>query len=366
MKFILNKNLTLKTNHEGFYLLYNNDKTYKINESIFEVLCIFETNKLSVEDAYDKYVETKKDSIENTSQLKGIFESFVKQLVEKGFILDYGITDKSDNFIKEDYLSLKNKFPTEIHNSSNSLILSTNHEAKKCVKITKKTNDFNKKENEIFFIKKLSKKNIAPKLYKFEQNYIITEFIHGKNLKKFIEDSSLSNKSKIRLFFQILKLYTILFNMKIHHGDIHFKNIMIRKNSYFKILLIDFENTYFHNEKKDNITKGALNHFIPPELMTENCFNKMNNIINKQGEVYQLTLIFYYILYKGLPFKATTWKELFSEVNYSNFSYELDPKISKSIIFFIRSGLSPNPNLRFKNVQEMYKYFKNYIYEEGI
>lgn len=363
MKLTLNKNLFLRSNAEEYYLVYNEDKTYRINKSIFEILCIFEKKELSVQEACNEYIEIKKN-LDKKKELQIIFENFVKQLLEKGFILDYESTHIPKSFIKDKYLDLKKKFPFEIHNSSNSLILSKNYNAKKCIKITKKKDDFNKKDNEIFFLKKLSKRKISPKPYAFEQNFIVTEYIKGKNLKKFIDDSHLSCELKCELFFQILKVYRILFNMKIHHGDIHFKNIMIRKKTFFKVMLIDFENTYFHDEKKENIVLGAINHFIPPELMNENCFNKMNDAINKQGEVYQLTLIFYYILHDKLPFKSQTWKELFYEVKFNNFPYDLNTNISKSIILFIKRGLSPNPNIRYNNIQEMYNFYKQNIYDK--
>jgi predicted Ser/Thr protein kinase len=92
----------------------------------------------------------------------------------------------------------------------------------------------NIKQEEIHFQTLANKANLAPKIYEYNDNVIVMEYIEGPRFKDLI----LSNNTHLtELYFNII-WHTIFLNQDIGilHGDLHSENIMISDH----IVLIDY------------------------------------------------------------------------------------------------------------------------------
>jgi len=108
-------------------------------------------------------------------------------------------------------------------------------------------------QNEVFWLKKLNKKNIGPRLVFHNQNYLAYEFVEGDFIMDFIEENK-SKKQKIKSVLK--KVFQQCFEMDqmgINKEEMHHprKHIIVK---YPKVTLIDFERTH-QTEKPKNVTQ---------------------------------------------------------------------------------------------------------------
>lgn len=113
--------------------------------------------------------------------------------------------------------------------------------------------DFCKKDYELLNFGE--KSSYFPKVYKFCGHYIITEYIEGTNIIKYINEYGFDDNIALKL----TKLIQYFFNSKVKSLDICLENIIINKNS--ELILIDFN-------------------WSPTSLLT---FEKLLDSINKLG-----------------------------------------------------------------------------------
>lgn len=108
-------------------------------------------------------------------------------------------------------------------------------------------------QNEIFWLKKLNKKNIGPRLVFHNQNYLAYEFVEGDFIMDYIEKNK-SKKQKIKsvlkkVFHQCFEMDRMGINKEeMHHPR---KHIIVK---YPKVTLIDFERIH-QTEKPKNVTQ---------------------------------------------------------------------------------------------------------------
>lgn len=121
-------------------------------------------------------------------------------------------------------------------------------------------------ENEAKILKIINKYNIAPTIKDSGKDYLVMEYIKGKQIKEYLE--KIKNPNKI--LKTILKQCFILDKLKINKLEMHkpTKHIICYKN---KATLIDFERTYT-TKKPKNVTQFC--EFI-------NRLNKLNKKIKK-------------------------------------------------------------------------------------
>ena len=121
---------------------------------------------------------------------------------------------------------------------------------KKAVKKVEKINicAINRIQNEIFWLNKLNKYKIGPRLYSSGQNYFICGYIDGKRIIDYFKESE--NPKKIIL--DVLKQCRTMDKLKIDKKEMSnpYKHIIINKN---KAIMIDFERAKF-SLKPSNVT----------------------------------------------------------------------------------------------------------------
>jgi len=105
--------------------------------------------------------------------------------------------------------------------------------------------------NEIKFLKILNKYKIGPKLVFSTKGYFVYEFIPGKFILDYFENTS--KKGMVKILKDVLKQMYIMDQLKINKEEMHHpvKHIVINKN---KPHLLDFERCY-KTEKPHNVTQ---------------------------------------------------------------------------------------------------------------
>ncbi len=131
-----------------------------------------------------------------------------------------------------------------------SIVYLCQYKNKKAIKKIERTDIYavNRIQNEVYWLKKLLKYKIAPKLYFYENNYFICEYIFGENIIPYLENTK--NPSKV--IKDILKQCRILDKLKIEKKEMTnpYKHIIVQKN---KPIMIDFERARF-SLKPGNVT----------------------------------------------------------------------------------------------------------------
>ncbi len=129
------------------------------------------------------------------------------------------------------------------------------------IKVPRKDAPKNNLLNEVYFLNKLKKYGFAPKVYDYSKDYIIMEYINGKELKKII--SSLNKEELINIIEQILKICLKLDILNIEHKEIQGGRHFLISNN--KVYIIDFEKA---KEKKTtkNLTSSLAMLFVGGEI----------------------------------------------------------------------------------------------------
>ncbi|MDF2554034.1 MAG: hypothetical protein K0R77_3309 [Chryseobacterium sp.] len=361
MKYILNNNIELISNEDGYFFLYRiNTKFFKINKTIFDILELF-INPSPVELVIDLFIT--KFNIEKNKKVTELLNSFIDDIINFNLIFSY---DEGKEFIKfpkidiADYIDKKLYIIDEkLYQSSKSIVVKLKDLRgdycinkllyKRDLTIDKEAIDYEYK-----ILKSLQKFEFVPRLLNLENidHGLYLECFDAENLKdKKIDNLTL--ESRLLIFGEILNIYQKFEEINFFHGDIHLKNILI--DEYLNIKIIDFGESFYNDE--NTLKKNAANiYFTPPERIGDNIFKKFTTPSDRLGEVYQLSLILYYLYYLDFPFKGKTFLETRSEI--LSFRYS---KYNDSIEELLTLGLNYIPQNRFKTISDFYEKFKKSI-----
>jgi eukaryotic-like serine/threonine-protein kinase len=180
----------------------------------------------------------------------------------------------------------------------------------------------------------------------------VMEYVEGDSLRHWVRNSVNSDfNKKLAILEQITAAYAHLHAKKILHGDIHRSNVMITKDNVVK--LIDFDMSYHQPLKRGELViEGGVHEYLPPEKISDNFFDLVNDRADFKSEVFQIGLLSYFIFYEKLPFKGDTWQDLAKaireeEPEFGRFEEEDD------IDTLLRQALAKNPEKRFSSAIQM-------------
>ncbi len=140
-----------------------------------------------------------------------------------------------------------------------SIVYLTEYKGRKAVKKTEKEDigAINRIQNEIFWLKKLNKYKLGPKLYSIGKDYFICEYLDGERIIDYLKGS----KNPKKTILEILKQCRIMDKLNVDKKEMSnpYKHIIVTKN---KAIMIDFERAKF-SLRPQNVT--AFFHFLTSE-----------------------------------------------------------------------------------------------------
>lgn len=181
-------------------------------------------------------------------------------------------------------------------------------------------------------------------------NYMVMEYVEGKNLNLILDKNQLSIKLSIKIIKQLCDVVDFIHSKEIVHRDIKTANIMV--NSDFNIKLTDFGIAKIHNQlnlTQDGSMLGSVL-YAPPEQFLN------SQDIDKRADLYSIGVCFYEMLVGFPPFGD---KNNVAEIIHSIIGVE--PKlpseyrddINLGIDNIIKKALSKNPDDRYQNSKEI-------------
>lgn len=104
--------------------------------------------------------------------------------------------------------------------------------------------------NEGNWLRKLNKYKIGPRVYYFNDTFLICGFVKGERILDYFKKAGLEEKKKV--VKEVLKQCRILDKLKVDKSEMHHpvKHIIVGK----KIVMIDFERCKYSNKPK-NVTQ---------------------------------------------------------------------------------------------------------------
>ncbi len=139
-----------------------------------------------------------------------------------------------------------------------------------------KTTQFNREVN---ILKNLKSTTNLPEYFNSftspRYNFILYNFIEGKDLYQFFESGFLQKKNKKQAFTvikQITNALFELFNNNLVHLDIKLENILLTNTNPINIKLIDLETCKKINKKKKETTSCGTPGYASPEILIQNTY----------------------------------------------------------------------------------------------
>tara|TARA_B100001175_G_C19504376_1_gene640001 strand:+ start:1403 stop:2854 length:1452 start_codon:yes stop_codon:yes gene_type:complete len=139
---------------------------------------------------------------------------------------------------------------------------------------------------------------------------IITEYIDGGDLDKYIKDNKLSNQQEIvDIFLKLCVGINSLHLNNIIHRDIKPSNILITKEGHIKIC--DFGISKFLDYSKITSTRIGTPYFMSPEQMSSQYYDY-------KIDVWGIGCVLFYLLYNKYPFNGRDMNELKKNIQRKN------------------------------------------------
>lgn len=185
----------------------------------------------------------------------------------------------------------------------------------------------------------------------------VMEYVEGNSLRHWIKEGENNDFiKKLGIFEQITAAYAHLHAKKILHGDIHRSNVLISQDNIVK--LIDFDMSYHQPLKRGELViEGGVHEYLPPEKISDNFFDLVNDRADFRSEVFQIGLLCYFIFYGKLPFTGNTWQDLAKAIR------EEEPELGlfneeDDMDSLLRQALAKNPENRFSSAIQLNDYVR--------
>ena len=172
--------------------------------------------------------------------------------------------------------------------------------AMKKINLNKFGNSFNilKFSQEFNILNKMKHNNVI-KYFKFfvENNnlLIISEFVNNKNLDTYLtlyenQQKPIDENILWNIFMQCISSLKYIHSIKIIHGNINLKNILMTENKTIKLNNFRMPSLISKNENLTNIKTP----YLSPEI-------KNNNIDDPKSDIYSMGIVFYKLCYLNFP-----------------------------------------------------------------
>ena len=136
-----------------------------------------------------------------------------------------------------------------------------------------------------------------------ENYYLVTEFIDGEPLNKFIEHNDLTAEENYGLILQISEAIKVIHDLKIGHRDLKPANIMVYRDftGEIKVKIIDFGLACIISKKSNAVcstNRVGTRKYMAPEVIRREVKSPEQV---KPTDIYSLASIYYHIASGGDP-----------------------------------------------------------------
>lgn len=179
--------------------------------------------------------------------------------------------------------------------------------------------------------------------------YLVTEFISGKDLEKYILTVSgpIDESRTKKIFFQILDAMDFIHRNNVLHLDIKPSNIILTKDMDVKIIdfgisrgdISNLENTFF---------EGTPAYMSPEQIEKKQ--------LDHRSDIYSLGVTLFQMVTAKLPYKFKTQLDLYNAIVKKPLlrAKEFYPPVSENMQFLIDKATMKNPEDRFQSCQEFF------------
>jgi serine/threonine-protein kinase len=371
---------------QDYFVLYNKvrDKEYLVNSTIKYFIDKFSTPKALAQVIFEIEKEVKGERAEIEETCSSFFHYLCKRRIlvpeeqDESFGLRepfYAVRDVIGTYTIIELLANKRYMDvySVVNNSDGStcVLKLLNKEKTKddaifqqeCIEL----------EREYLLLKEVDHIPMMCKAYGFirdnNQNvYIILEFINGKPLFDFVDETEgLTNSDLLHIIESILNAFSLLHQSNVIHGDIHSSNILVLPGKDIKIIDLGLSRTV-EIDRDEILPFGGVNYYMPPERINTTSVKKYSKEPDLYSDVYQVGLLIYLVLYNDLPFDGFLWEDLSknikeSKVVYPETSY-LKAEVPGWIIDIMEKCLEKNPSNRYIHAGAILEDFKKHAFAE--
>ena len=212
--------------------------------------------------------------------------------------------------------------------------------------------------HEFDLLAKLQRHPAVVRLYDYREHerhpYAVLEFIPGHGLRRYLANNPATTAERMQLADEAVAMTAYLHRSGILHGDLHGSNF--RRQSDGRLRLIDFDlANHVTRQPREPEHQGGVHDFLPPERLSPTCFERTAGPATLPGEVYQLGVALFYILFNRFPFEGFTLHELAEQIKTAPPTYPEDahPALRRHYAPLIERCLAKQPTDRFADATEV-------------
>jgi serine/threonine-protein kinase len=195
-----------------------------------------------------------------------------------------------------------------------------------------------------------------------DESYIVTEFIHGRTLREWLDSRWNPHPVIAALLVHRLCLPLIhAHQLGIVHRDIKPENVMIRQDGCLK--LMDFGIAQILDHQKLTMTGQLLGSpaYMAPELIS-------GKPIDARTDLFAVGIMLYQLATGSLPFAGRNPHEVLNRIADAQYTKATDvcPLVDESLEAIIEKALARNPEDRFQSARAFANELEDYLSELDI
>ena len=182
-----------------------------------------------------------------------------------------------------------------------------------------------------------------------KKSFIVTEFIHGKTLRAFLNHHPISHPEiAVMIIVEVCNALAHAHEVGIIHRDIKPENIMIRQDGLVK--LTDFGIAQVVDVQRLTVTGQLLGSpaYMAPELVE-------GKPVDMRADVFSVGTLLYQLSTSELPFKGQNAHEVLKRISDGRYT---DPELANPIVGsqlarIIRKALAHDPDARYLTIEAL-------------